>query len=99
MPSVEMFRMLGSGTESVMAAIRAARAYTGKRFVVKMGGAYHGWSDQMVYGLRVPGTWRLRPRASPSEPPRLHPGGLSPTTCAALRRKLRRTGCWAARPP
>ena len=31
MPSIEMFRMLGSGTESVMAAIRAARAFTGRR--------------------------------------------------------------------
>jgi glutamate-1-semialdehyde 2,1-aminomutase len=56
MPGVEMFRMLGSGTESVMAAIRAARVFTGKRKVIKVGGAYHGWSDQMVYGLHIPGT-------------------------------------------
>ncbi|RPI32326.1 MAG: aminotransferase class III-fold pyridoxal phosphate-dependent enzyme, partial [Chloroflexota bacterium] len=39
MPSIEMFRMLGSGTESVMAAIRAARAFTGKKKVIKAGGA------------------------------------------------------------
>ncbi|MEK1905867.1 MAG: aminotransferase class III-fold pyridoxal phosphate-dependent enzyme, partial [Pseudomonas sp.] len=45
-PSVEMFRMLASGTESVMGAIRLARAYTGKKWVIKIGGAYHGWSDQ-----------------------------------------------------
>ncbi len=56
MPSVEMFRMLGSGTEGVMAAIRAARTFTEKTKVIKVGGAYHGWSDQMVYGLHVPGT-------------------------------------------
>jgi glutamate-1-semialdehyde 2,1-aminomutase len=56
MPAVEMFRMLGSGTESVMAAIRIARLATGKKKVIKLGGAYHGWSDQMVYGLHVPGT-------------------------------------------
>src|SRR3972149_5602488 len=56
MPSIEMFRMLGSGTESVMAAIRAARALTRKKKVIKAGGAYHGWSDQMVYGLHIPGT-------------------------------------------
>jgi glutamate-1-semialdehyde 2,1-aminomutase len=56
MPSVEMFRMLGSGTESAMAAIRAARAFTGKKKVIKVGGAYHGWSDQLVYGLHIPGT-------------------------------------------
>jgi len=58
MPSIEMFRMLGSGTESVMAAIRATRVFTGKRKVIKAGGAYHGWSDPMVYGLHVPGTGR-----------------------------------------
>jgi glutamate-1-semialdehyde 2,1-aminomutase len=38
MPSVELFRMLGSGTESVMAAIRAARAFTRKRKIIKVGG-------------------------------------------------------------
>jgi glutamate-1-semialdehyde 2,1-aminomutase len=58
MPSIEMFRMLGSGTESVMAALRLARAYTGRKWVIKIGGAYHGWSDQMVYGMRIPGTGR-----------------------------------------
>ena len=56
MPYVEKFRMLGSGTESVMAAIRIARCATKKKRVIKIGGAYHGWSDQMVYGLKVPGT-------------------------------------------
>ena len=65
MPAVEMFRMLGSGTESVMAAIRAARAHTGKKYVIKIGGAYHGWSDQMVYGLHVPGTWRFEAKGIP----------------------------------
>ena len=39
MPAVEMFRSLGSGTESVMAAIRAARAFTKKKYVIKVGGA------------------------------------------------------------
>jgi glutamate-1-semialdehyde 2,1-aminomutase len=56
MPAVEMFRMLGSGTEGVLAAIRAARTFTDKTKVIKVGGAYHGWSDQMVFGLHVPGT-------------------------------------------
>jgi glutamate-1-semialdehyde 2,1-aminomutase len=54
--TVQMFRMLGSGTESCMAAIRAARLATGKSNIVKMGGAYHGWSDQLGWGIRVPGT-------------------------------------------
>ena len=56
MPNVEKFRMLGSGTESVMGAIRVARCATKKKRIIKIGGAYHGWSDQMVYGLKVPGT-------------------------------------------
>src|SRR5208283_463132 len=51
-PSVELFRMLGSGTESVMAAVRVARLATGHNKVIKMGGAYPGWSDQMVDALR-----------------------------------------------
>ena len=64
-PSVEMFRMLGSGTESVMAAIRGARAFTRKKKVIKVGGAYHGWSDSMVYGLHVPGTGRMEAKGIP----------------------------------
>ncbi len=56
MPNVEMFRMLGSGTEAVMASLRIARIATGKKRVIKCGGAYHGWSDQMVYGLKIPGS-------------------------------------------
>jgi glutamate-1-semialdehyde 2,1-aminomutase len=59
MPAVEMFRMLGSGTESVMAALRIARIATGKKRVIKIGGSYHGWSDQMVYGLKIPGSRAL----------------------------------------
>ena len=65
MPSVEMFRMLGTGTESVMAAIRAARAFTKKKKIIKVGGAYHGWSDSLVYGLHVPGTGRMEAKGIP----------------------------------
>jgi glutamate-1-semialdehyde 2,1-aminomutase len=87
MPAVEMFRMLGSGTESVMAAIRAARTYTKKRYVIKVGGAYHGWSDAMVYGLHVPGTGRLEstgiPRGGTSSTEEFFPNSL-----AALKRRL-----------
>ena len=65
MPSVDMFRMLGSGTEAVMGALRLARLMTGKKKIIKMGGAYHGWSDQMVYSLRIPGTWRFDAKGIP----------------------------------
>ena len=59
MPAVEMFRMLGSGTEAVMASLRIARIATGHKRIIKLGGAYHGWSDQMVYGLKIPGSRAL----------------------------------------
>ncbi len=86
-PSVEMFRMLGSGTEAVMAAIRVARLATGKKKVIKMGGAYHGWSDQMVYGLRIPGTGRLEAHGIPRSVTR-HTQEFKPNKLAALERKL-----------
>lgn len=56
MPGVEMFRMLGSGTEAVMASLRIARIATGHKRIIKEGGDYHGWSDQMVYGTKIPGS-------------------------------------------
>ncbi len=59
MPNVPMLRMMGSGTEADMAAVRVARLATGKKNIVKMGGAYHGWSDQLAYGIRLPGTKHL----------------------------------------
>lgn len=87
MPAVEMFRMLGSGTEGVMAAIRAARTFTKKKRVIKVGGAYHGWSDSMVYGLHIPGTGRLEatgiPRGANVNTQEFFPNDLS-----ALRRRL-----------
>lgn len=87
MPSIEMFRMLGSGTEAVMGAIRLARAHTGKKWVIKVGGDYHGWSDQMVYGMRVPGTGRREavgiPKGSTAYTQEVFPNELG-----SLRRKL-----------
>jgi glutamate-1-semialdehyde 2,1-aminomutase len=88
MPSIEMFRMLGSGTESVMAAIRAARAFTGKKKVIKVGGAYHGWSDQMVYGLHLPGTRRLEAKGIPRGSS-THTQEVFPNSLGALRRTLK----------
>ena len=55
-PNVEMFRMLNSGSEACMAAVRVARLATKNKNIIKMGGAYHGWSDQLAYGIRVPGS-------------------------------------------
>ncbi|MGL1893257.1 MAG: aminotransferase class III-fold pyridoxal phosphate-dependent enzyme [Spirochaetaceae bacterium] len=64
-PSVDMFRMLGSGTEADMASIRIARLATKNMNIVKMGGAYHGWSDQLAYGIRIPGTMHLEAHGVP----------------------------------
>ena len=64
-PSVEMFRMLGSGTEACMCAVRVARLATKKKNILKMGGAYHGWSDQLAWGIRVPGTKNLQSHGVP----------------------------------
>lgn len=67
MPSVEMVRFLQSGTEADMAAMRIARAFTGKLKIIKISGSYHGWSDQMVYSLHIPGTATLNSRGIPPE--------------------------------
>ena len=47
-PSVEMVRMVNSGTEAVMSAVRAARGYTGRNKIIKFEGCYHGHSDAML---------------------------------------------------
>lgn len=47
-PSVEMVRMVNSGTEAVMSALRLARGYTGKTKIIKFEGCYHGHSDAML---------------------------------------------------
>lgn len=47
-PSVEMIRMVNSGTEAVMSALRLARAYTKRDKIIKFEGCYHGHSDSML---------------------------------------------------
>jgi glutamate-1-semialdehyde 2,1-aminomutase len=47
-PSLEMVRMVSSGTEAVMSAIRLARGYTGKNKIIKFTGCYHGHADSML---------------------------------------------------
>lgn len=48
MPSMEMTRMVSSGTEAVMSAIRVARGYTGRNYIIKFRGCYHGHSDGLL---------------------------------------------------
>lgn len=47
-PSLEMVRMVNSGTEAVMSAIRAARGYTGRDKIIKFEGCYHGHFDALL---------------------------------------------------
>ncbi len=48
MPMVEMVRMVNSGTEATMSAIRLARAFTGKPKIIKFEGCYHGHADSFL---------------------------------------------------
>lgn len=47
-PSIKMVRMVSSGTEATMSAIRLARGYTGRDKIVKFEGCYHGHSDSLL---------------------------------------------------
>lgn len=47
-PSMEMTRLVSSGTEAVMSAIRAARGYTNRDMILKFNGCYHGHSDGLL---------------------------------------------------
>jgi len=48
MPSIDMVRMTSSGTEATMSAIRLARGFTGRDFLVKFEGGYHGHGDSLL---------------------------------------------------
>lgn len=48
LPSVEMLRLVSSGTEAVMSAIRVARGYTNRDYIIKFKGCYHGHSDGLL---------------------------------------------------
>ncbi len=63
LPSMEMVRMVNSGTEATMSAIRLARGYTGRDTVIKFDGCYHGHADTLLVGagsgvatLNIPGS-------------------------------------------
>jgi glutamate-1-semialdehyde 2,1-aminomutase len=63
-PSVPMMRMVNSGTEATMSAVRLARAATGREAIVKFAGAYHGHVD----GLLVAGGSGLATQGIPASP-------------------------------
>ncbi len=53
-PSAEQVRFCSSGTEAAMYAVRLARAYTGKRVVLKVAGGWHGASTDLSFGVSCP---------------------------------------------
>lgn len=55
-PSIEAVRFTASGAEANLAAARIARAFSGRRKIVKFRGAYHGWGDQFMTDIEVPGS-------------------------------------------
>lgn len=48
MPNIELVRMVNSGTEATMTALRLARGYTGRHLIIKFEGCYHGHSDSLL---------------------------------------------------
>lgn len=53
-PSAQQVRFTASGTEATHMAVRLARAFTGKRHVVKFAGHFHGWHEGLEIGVRAP---------------------------------------------
>lgn len=53
-PSIERMVYFQSGTEADMAVLRIARVFTGNDKIIKFGGSYHGWSDQLNYDIHIP---------------------------------------------
>ena len=47
-PSIEMLRLVNSGTEATMSAIRLARGFTGRDYIIKCNGCYHGHADSLL---------------------------------------------------
>lgn len=67
-PSIEMVRMVSSGTEAVMSAVRLARAFTGRNAILKFAGCYHGHADSFLSGSAGSGLATLGIPASPGVP-------------------------------
>jgi glutamate-1-semialdehyde 2,1-aminomutase len=65
--SIEKLRLVSSGTEAVMTAVRLARAFTGRDYILKMAGCYHGHSDSMLVSAGS-GTVQFSKPLSPGVP-------------------------------
>jgi len=71
MPAIQMLRLVNSGTEAAMSAVRLARGVTGRRKLIKFAGGYHGHADALLVAagsgvatLGIPGTPGITPGAA-----------------------------------
>ena len=64
-PSAELMRFCLDGSEAVQTAFRVARARTGRRKFIRFEGHYHGWLDNVAWGLSAPSPEALGPREQP----------------------------------
>ena len=78
MPSIEMVRMVNSGTEATMSAIRLARAYTRREKIIKFEGCYHGHGDSFLIKAGS-GAMTLSVPDSPGVPAGVASGTLNAT--------------------
>ncbi len=65
LPAAEMVRFTSSGTEAVQAALRLARAATGRDKILKFEGHFHGWADNIYISVKTPGLNGLAARPTP----------------------------------
>ena len=68
-PSAELMRFCLDGSEAVQTAFRVARARTGRRKFIRFEGHYHGWLDNVAWGLSAPSPEAMGPREQPTAYP------------------------------
>jgi glutamate-1-semialdehyde 2,1-aminomutase len=86
LPSAERVRFTASGTEATHLAVRLARAFTGKRHVVKFAGHFHGWHEGLEIGVRPP--YEAEPEAGQLPEVVALVSVLPPNDLAAVRERL-----------
>jgi len=89
--SVDRVRYFQSGTEADMAAVRLARAYTGRTKIIRIGGAYHGWADEFIYDMQIPHAGAFQAAGIPAEY-YAHVIGVEPNNPEALEQAFRKAG-------
>ncbi len=88
-PGIDKVRLLGSGTEAGMGAIRLARVHTKKKNIIKLGAGFHGWSDQVSYAQRIAGIGGLECHGIPRAVYK-HTQEVYPNDVKAMERMLKR---------